>query len=166
MAKFLFEKSNNGFWEWVEKTMRLYNYKGGWHEVNENCDDWLEGYMIQAEDWHDLYLKTGFCSLETDAYEREVWLAPNGKFYEGDGHSLCANWLVDILYGIQDFDFGESYLIQRGWLKLSRWMHDLYLYDGLFNEMTQAQLDSLYDWCRIHNKEFPKNIFVREVEII
>ena len=63
MAKFLFEKSNNGFWEWVEKTMRLYNYKGGWHEVNENCDDWLEGYMIQAEDWHDLYLKTVFCSL-------------------------------------------------------------------------------------------------------
>jgi hypothetical protein len=45
-------------------------------------------------------------------------------------------------------------------------MHDLYVQDGLFNEMTQAQMDSLYDWCRIHKKEFPQYIFVREVEMI
>ena len=57
--KFL-KESDNGYWEVDLDRMRLYNYFGGWHEIDENSEEWLEGHLIEAEDWHDLYNKTGF----------------------------------------------------------------------------------------------------------
>ena len=164
MPKYLFEKYSQAYWEWDEEKMRLYNYHGGWHEVDENSEDWLEGTMIEANDWHDLYLKTRFCPVETDMYERDAWLSPDGKFYEGEGHMVCAEWIVEILYGLKDYDMAEYYLIERGWFKVTTtFMWGLYLADKPYFEMTQAQMDSLYDWCRIHKRQFPEKVFIREV---
>lgn len=167
--KYLWEKYSEGYWEWDEERMRLYNYHGGWHDVDENSDDWLDGVMIEAKDWHDLYLRTGFCPVETDIYERDAWLSPDGKFYEGEGHSVCAEWICDILFGLKEEDLpysAESYLVERHWLKVTTtFMWGLYLADKPYFEMTQAQMNSLFDWCQLHKRQMPEKIYIIEVEI-
>ena len=81
-----------------------------------------------------------------------------------EGHMVCAEWIVEILYGLKDYDMAEHYLIERGWLKVTTtFMWGLYLADKPYFEMTQAQMDSLYDWCRIHKRQFPEKVFIREV---
>lgn len=95
--KFIQYPDQDFWWEWNTERMEAYNYNGGHHSINENglgdCK------YIEAKDWHDLYLKTGYNPMECDVYERDVWISPEGVYYYGDAHAVQAEHICEIIYG-------------------------------------------------------------------
>lgn len=90
-------------------------------------------------------------------YGFELLGSPEGKFYKADAHEVDAEHLCDILYG-KDFGihYAGDYLEEHGWVRLTTslmWeVRDNYWFD---KDLTQAQLDALWDWCELHNKHYP-----------
>ena len=146
------------WWEWDTETMTAYNYRGGWHNVNENKLGNVE--CIECESWHELYLKKGFCPLEVEKWEREVWISPQGKYYEGEAHAVMAEYICDIIYG-EEIEFAEDFLEERGWVRAaSSFMWEVRLDTWKGKRLTQRQYDALWDWCECHKKKFPKGVEV------
>ena len=82
--------------------MRLYNYKGGWRDIDENSDEWMFATLVEADGWRDLYLKTGYCPLTCSYADRDIWMDPDGMTYEGVAHELCAEKIGEIHFGKED----------------------------------------------------------------
>lgn len=163
MKKYLFEKYNQGYWEIDLTKMRLYNYHGGWHDIDENSEDWLEGKIIEADNWHDLYLLKGYNPLAGDYTSSEGWLDLDGNFWQGNGHSIIASEICELYYGLEMEEYAESFLVEHGWIKYTAWfMYDLYFQDGHYNFLTKEQYESFYDWCIYHHKTFPTDVVIRE----
>ena len=153
----------NEWWEWDKDNMIAYNYMGGHHSIDE--DDINNADCVECKNWHELYLKKHFCPIETDKWEREAWLSPEGKFYQGEAHMVMAEYICDIIYGKEsDIDsyYGEDFLIEHGWVKVaSSFMWQVRLNEWNGKRLTQKQFDALYDWCECHNKVFPKGIEIK-----
>lgn len=89
---------------------------------------------------------------------RAVWISPDEKFYNGDSHERCAEEILNVLYYEDDIDYPGDRLQELGWIKATTsLMWELRIRDGYWDncKLTQKQLDSLYDWCKEHNKIFP-----------
>lgn len=156
--KFINHLRPDEWWEWCPESMTAYNYRGGCHNVNENALGNVE--CIECESWHELYLKTRFCPLEVDKWEREVWISPQGKYYEGEAHAVMAEYICDIIYG-EELDFAEDFLEERGWIRAaSSFMWEVRFDDWKDKRLTQKQYDALWDWCECHKKKFPTGIEV------
>ena len=161
--KFIQYPDQDAWWEWVTESMKAYNYMGGYHNINENglgdCS------YIEAKDWHDLYLKTGYNPMERSIHERDVWISPDGKFYDGEAHSVTAEHICEILFGEwMDIDHADDYLVERGWIKASTsFMWDFYYEESLsFRMLPNVQYNALWDWCQLHGKEFPIGIDIAD----
>ncbi len=101
------------------------------------------------------------------------WLSPEGKLY-----GCCFAKHVELSYEIIRKRFGEDYfedsdylcpsifLENQGWLKL----HDGRLaYGGpgfipAGYTITQAQLDTIFDWCKRHKVKMP--VWVKKAEVL
>lgn len=75
------------------------------------------------------------------------WLSPEGDYWpcRPQGHQE----LADYLSGSKSYD-GEKILEGRGWIKVStnKWYAiDIYV--------TQAQIDFVFDWCRVNDRKYP-----------
>ena len=163
--KFL-KESDNGYWEVDLDKMRLYNYFGGWHEIDENSEEWLEGHLIEAEDWHDLYTKTGFIpflSWEERKYtdKWDCWVSPNGELYFCAAHECAAEDLCEIIYGLTYnhgygiiSDAGDE-LYDRGWRKGSRYFNELH-YSEEPVAMTAPQAEAMEKYCKWLGIPYPK----------
>lgn len=95
--------------------------------------------------------------LHADIRYPDCWLSPDGSFYNGDAHENRAVEILSLLYGIEDDD-AASVLEDLGWVRLTRsLMWDVRQHSGYWNdkELPQAQLNSLWDWCKYHGKQFP-----------
>ena len=126
--------------------MRLYNFKGGWRDIDENSEDWMYSTLIEAENWHDLYKKTGYCPLTCSYFEHDLWVDPDGNCYEGLGHEACAEYIGEILFGVEDVD-GDD-LIRYGWIKLTASsMLPLYIDHGMYDSITYEQERTLRKWA-------------------
>lgn len=147
------------WWKWDRENMIAYNYMGGWHNIDENRLGGVEYY--ECDGWHELYLVKHFCPLETDKFERDVWISPEGKYYCGDAHEVTAQYILDIIYG-EEADFWEGDKLEaRGWVRATTSM----MWDVRFDEwngrrLTQKQYDALWDWCKFHNMKFPNDVEV------
>ena len=88
----------NEWWEWNQEKMIAINYNGGSHNIDENSLGSVEYY--ECDSWHELYLAKHFCPLEAEIYNRDVWISPDGKYYDGDAHEVTAKDILEIIYGI------------------------------------------------------------------
>lgn len=149
------------WWEWDKEQMTAYNYHGGHHSVDTN--DISNAECCEYNSWHELYLAKHFCPLEVDKWEREVWISPEGKYYEGEAHAVMAEGICEIIYGNGlDFDFAEDFLEEQGWIRAaSSFMWEVRFDNWKGKRLTQRQYDALWDWCECHKKKFPKDIEIK-----
>jgi hypothetical protein len=150
----------NHWREWDTDRMLCFNYRGGWCEVDENklCDV----QCLNLNSWHELYLKTRYCPFETDRLTRDVWISPDGKYYEGQAHEVEAEYLLDIIYG-EDVEWcaGDK-LEEKGWVRATvSMMWEVRFDEWTGKRITQAQYDALWDYCECHKLRFPDGVEVQ-----
>ena len=145
-----FVKTHNGYWEWDESTMRLFNRSGGHCDVDENSPEWINATIVEAEDWHDLYLKTGWTDLKLDTYKVPcLWVAPDGGCWVGDCHEVNAEEIAEVIFGEDvNLDYAGDFLISHGWIKLSDWMYVNYIESHMYKNITNEQFEVISDWCK------------------
>lgn len=170
--KFVLLKPWNGepegcWWEWCIETRRLINYMGGGFEIDENSDYWATAQIREFESWHELYKQTGFNPLEADIHDFDVWISPEGKYFEGNAHSVAAEYIIDLVYGIDIDDpcftgSAEYYLEQHYWIKATRsFMWEIYLKQRKSWEMTSKTYGALVEYCNKSDKRklnIPKGV--------
>ena len=136
---------------WEEFDMKLRNFKGGWRTIDENSDEWMFSTIIEAENWHELYLKTGYNGMLELFPPRDAWLDREGNFYDGVAHELCAEKIIEIVYGWTDNDYvGSSadVLVANGWVKLTTSaMLPYYIEDGMYNCLSYDQVCAIREWA-------------------
>ena len=151
MPKYLQYKGQEGYWEWPDGSMTIYNIHGGHHKIDENSSSFMEGAIIQAENWCDLCKKTGWNPLATSELYREMWIAPNGTMYgcvTWGSHEATAQDILRILFNEEDYFDSGDVLIARGWIKVtsSYIMHQCYEEAGYYNSMTNEQWKVYVNW--------------------
>jgi len=156
----LFIKLTNGWWELDIVTLKVYNYDGGYHILNKSDIDLSK--TIECDTWHDLYKITGWCPLEVNIRWNDVWISPQGKFYNGEAHENRAEEILEILYDEKDVTWAGDRLEELGWVRATTSL----MWEVRFDEwhertVTQKQFDSLFDWCVQHNKAFPTTIDIK-----
>lgn len=76
------------------------------------------------------------------------WLSPEGDYWpcEPQGHLDLADYITN-----NDNYGGEKLLEGRGWTKVSmnQW------FNNGRSRLTQAQIDFIFDWCRVNGKSYP-----------
>ena len=95
--------------------------------------------------------------IRTTYKNNDVWLAPDGEFYEGRAHSLYATYIVKQLYNRECDDFGmytsEDFLIKHGWVKLTTSaMMEYYAKDGMYDHLTEIQESAKSLWEAFHTR--------------
>ena len=70
------------YWRLNEERMRLYNYQNNSFVIDENSDKWMLSTIVEAEDWRDLYLKTGYCAFYAHDYFTMVQVETLRKWTE------------------------------------------------------------------------------------
>ena len=103
-----------------------------------------------------MYRKIGELRRGNAGYP-DVWIAPNGDFYDGEAHANRAAEILHHLYGLNTENLGDFEPVDKlealGWIRASsgyywgRRLEDRYY---LKKELTQAQLSALYDFCQAH----------------
>ena len=135
---------------WEEFDMKLRNFKGGWRPINENSDGWMLSTIIEAESWHGLYKKTGFCPMFVPNWTHDVWMDTLGNTYEGDGHEWCAEKIGEILFGVPDTS-GDDLIQLYGWIKLTTGpMLKYYFDEGMYDHLSMEQVPALREWARLN----------------
>lgn len=169
MPKFL--KYNDCWWKWNEDNMRLVNFNGGGFPIDENEDYWLNGNLVEAKNWHELMHKVGYNPFLADEYDNNVWISPDGEYWDGDAHAVAAESICWYLYNPQgidriDMDYkpffdAEDSLISCGWIKASKIFWSLHYVPNM--EMNERQAIALQNWCYLHDIKFPEDeIIIRE----
>lgn len=90
-------------------------------------------------------------SILTDEYENDAWLSPDGRFYKGAAHEVCAEYILAEVYGMEDVMFAADTLIRVGWVKLTNgFMFSHYVEDGMYANLTSEQTNSMNNWLEVH----------------
>lgn len=149
--KFVKLYGHNFWYEWDEFNMRLRNFRGGWRDIDENSDEWMLATVMNADSWHDLYLKTGYNGMMERFPPRNAWLDREGYFYEGTAHEYCAEKIVEVVYGWTDDDyFGSAadILVGNGWVKLTTSaMLPYYIESGMYECLSYEQVRAIREWA-------------------
>lgn len=154
------------WWEWIPETMQLCNFMGGGFDINENADYWMNAEIHEFESWHHLYQLKGFNPLEVDIHNYDVWISPDGKYFEGEAHAVAAEYICKLVYGIDVddpacTDAAEYYLEQKHWIKATRgYMWNIYLKHRDSWEMTGATYGALVRYCDFHQLGIPKGVVI------
>lgn len=153
---FLKYNGENGWWEWDQEKMIAYNYHGGHHYIDENALGDAE--YCECESWRELYLKKHYCPIEVDVFARDVWISPDGKYYDGEAHAVMAEHICELVYGFwKEIDYAEHFLEEHGWVKATTsLMWELRFEEWYWKELPQRQYDALWDWCQCHRMPFPQ----------
>ena len=146
--------------EWDQNKMKAFNYMGGWCDVDENALGGVE--CVELDSWHDLYLVKHFCPLVAEKRYSDVWISPDGDYYDGNAHDVAAEHLLKIIYGEPEdehiFCAGDK-LEALGWVRATTsMMWQVRLEDWKHKTVTQAQFDALWDYCCCHAIRFPSGI--------
>lgn len=145
---------NNGWWELDRNKLTAYNYMGGYNYITEEALSTLETF--ECDSWHELYSVKHFCPLEATTRCSNGWISPEGKIYEATSHEVTAEDLLEIIYGMKDNNWPGDTLEELGWIKVTTsLMWEIRLNEWATKELTQCQIDTLWEWCSIHNKTFP-----------
>lgn len=149
----------NQWWEFDKEKMIAFNYDGGYHYIKEDVLQQAE--ICEYQDWHELYLAKHFCPLEVNIKWRDVWISPEGRFYNGEAHENRAEEILEIIYGEIDIDWPGDRLEELGWIRATRTlMWEVRLNSDYWDDkkISIKQYNALWDWCKHHNKKFPEGI--------
>lgn len=146
--------------EWDQNKMRAYNYRGGWCDVDENALGGVE--CVELASWHELYLVKHFCPLAAEKLDRDVWISPDGEYYDGNAHEVAAEHILKLIYGENEdghiFCAGDK-LEGLGWIRATTsMMWQVRFDDWTGKTITQAQFDALWDYCHCHALKFPDDV--------
>jgi hypothetical protein len=153
MTKFLQYKDSTDWWEWPQDgRMTVYNMAGGHHDINENDPRFMEGKVVEAEDWADLCRKMKYNPWKVEEPTREMWISPDGTMHdcgEWGAHEITADRILENLIGeeVYIFDCGDR-LIELGWVKVAanRIMYQHYCSVGIYDNMTDEQWEAVEKW--------------------
>lgn len=126
---------------------RLYNLRGG-HLPLKKTD--IEKYnQISCQDWHKLYMLTGFNPLKDDRLWHTGWISPEGDFYPCEAHEVDAEYIYQLIYGDDYAAYGDR-LVQKGWLKVTNsLMFDIYTRNGHYDKIaSKEQGNTLNKWIK------------------
>lgn len=154
----LFVKNSKGeWWELNKETMTVSNFNGGFHSITRQELESSE--TVECEGWHELYIIRRWCPLEVNIRWTNVWISPEGKFYNGDAHENRAEEILEIIYGeIDDSCWVGDRLEELGWIRATTTLMWEVRIDSDYwtdKRISQKQYDALWDWCKLHNKKFP-----------
>lgn len=151
------KNSNNEYWELDKEKMEVFNFNGGFHNITKQELESSE--ILECNSWHELYTKTKYCPLTANVKWTDVWVSPNGIFYNGDAHDNRAEEILELVYDETDIDYPGDRLEQQGWIRATTsLMWEVRMDSWHDKKLTQKQYDALWDWCQYHHKHFPKNI--------
>lgn len=146
--------SENEWRIWDQQNMKAINYNHGFCDIDENSLGNTK--TIRAANWHSLYQKTHFCPLEVEIYKSDVWISPNGKYYDGVAHDVTAEKILDVIYGIDGEYCAGDKLESMGWIRVTTSiMWNIRLNELKNKTLTKRQYDALFDWCQFHKIQFP-----------
>ena len=149
----LFIKLTNGWWELDKENNIVYNYNGGFHDIDKN--EINEKEVFEGKNWHDLYEAKHYCALETTVRSCHVWISSDGKFYEAEAHEIAAESICEIIYGIEPMFPGDE-LEKRGWIRAATGPMWQVRFDKWKDKnLTQKQQNALWDWCKRHQLQYP-----------
>lgn len=155
---------NGAWWQWNQSRNKLLNFRGGGFTIDENAEYWLTAEVHEFANWSDLYHATGFNPLEEDIDANDVWISPEGKYFDGDAHSVAAEWICKLVYN-RDYDediagdSAEFYLEKLNWIKATRgYMWSVYLKHRKDWCMTRATYGALVNYCNNHKIPIPKGV--------
>lgn len=100
---------------------------------------------------------------EVDIKWPDVWISPEGKYYNGDAHENRAEEILEIIYGENNELWPGDRLEELGWVRATTsLMWEVRIDSDYWSDkrVTQKQYDALWDWCKYHNKAFPQKIEV------
>lgn len=152
----LFVKIGHEWFEYDKENSIVTNYNGGFRKITDTIVE-----ITEYENWNDLYEQTQYCPLEVTVKWTEVWLSPNGHFFNGEAHENRAEDILAIMYGKTDVLWAGDQLEEMGWVRAATGlMWEVRLASGYWENksLTQIQYDALWDWCQYHKKRFPDNI--------
>lgn len=150
-----FVKVNGAWWELDKDKMILFNFHGGYHSITEEKLQASE--TLECEGWPALYTKKKWCPLEVNIRWSDVWVSPEGKYYDGDAHENRAEEILEIMYGEVDANWPGDRLEELGWIRATRTlMWEVRIRSDYWKgkKLTQKQYDALWDWCKHHGKDF------------
>lgn len=151
------KKSNNEYWELDKEKMKVFNFHGGFHNITKQ--ELESSKILKCNSWHELYEKTKYCPLTANIKWIDVWISPNGTFYNGDAHDNRAEEILELVYDETDIDYPGDRLEQQGWIRATTsLMWEVRMDSWHDKKLTQKQYDALWDWCQYHHKHFPENI--------
>lgn len=149
------------WWELDKDNMTVFSFYGGFHNITKLELESSE--ILECDGWGELYKIKKWCPLEVDIRWTNVWISPEGCFYNGDAHENRAEEILEIVYGETDVDWTGDRLEELGWIRVTTsLMWEVRTDSDYWNnkELEQKQYDALWDWCKIHNKKFPQEIAV------
>ena len=139
-----FIKYNKNYYEIYKG--KYFNYHDGYINIPRAVIETTP--VLYYDSWHELYKATGYAPNRCSTNVADAWVAPDGTFYEGRAHAVEAEYIVEIIYGL-DLDLGESedYLREHGWVKVTTsLMSDWYEADGMYKNLTRAQYEQINIW--------------------
>lgn len=154
----MFIKQNDIWLELDRDRMEVFGFSGGFHNITEEQLQSCE--IVECENWRELYLQKGYCPLEVTVRWHDVWISPEGKFYNGEAHENRAEEILEIMYGETDIDWHGDRLEELGWVRASASLMWEVRGEKYWKEkdLTQKQYDALWNWCQLHKKLFPQTL--------
>lgn len=156
---FFIKNSKNEWWELDKETMTVFNFNGGSHNITKQ--DLESSEILECDGWHELYKIKKWSPLEVSVKWTDVWVSPDGLFYDGDAHENRAEEILEIMYGEVGVNWTGDRLEELGWIRTTTsLMWEIRADSDYWNNklISQKQYDALWDWCKCHNKKFPQNI--------
>lgn len=158
----IFIKNYKGeWWELNIHDMSVSNFNGGFHNITQQELESSE--TLECDGWSDLYKIKKYCPLQVDIKQPYVWISPDGLFYDGDAHENRAEEILEIIYRQTDVPWTGDRLEELGWIRATTSLMWEVRLDSDYWEgkrVTQEQYDALWEWCKGHNKTFPKGLDV------
>ncbi len=143
-----------------QKRKLAFNYFGGYCDVDENALENVE--CVELSSWHELYVVKHYCPLKADIKDHDVWISPDGNYYNGDAHEVVAEDILQIIYGEEVEWCAGDRLEAKGWIRAcSGYMWPIRVKEYSEKEVTQAQYDALWDYCNYHHLQWPDGIVIR-----
>lgn len=156
---FFIKNSKNEWWELNKENLTVFNFEGGSHNITE--EELNSSIVFECDGWNELYNIKHYCPLEVNIRYSEVWISPEGLFYDGDAHENRAEEILEIMYGETDISWFGDRLEELGWIRAAaNLMWEVRMDSDYWNnkKLSQKQYDALYDWCEYHDKKFPDNL--------
>ena len=121
--------------------------------ISKNIEDFNIKEQFDSDNWYLLCKNKHYYPTITDENNIDVWLSPDGYYFNGKAHACEAEYLCEYLYDKKmSINMAEDYLLRMGWVKLTTsLMSQFYENEGMYDNLTDRQKDSFKKWKDAHN---------------